>query len=103
MAVNNRVMTRIKHQAAGEARKIAEYIAAEINLSAPVDKDRHPSHRGKRRLAGSFKVKMNGDEAVIVTNQAYWIYVEKGVPSRGQPPQPFVARAVDAANARYHR
>lgn len=103
MAANNTVITRIKQQAAERARVIAEDLALQINRTAPYDENRHASHKGKRHLAGSFRVKMNGDEAVVVTNKAYWIYIEKGVPSRGMRPNPFVERAVRAINAKYGR
>lgn len=97
----NRAITRIEEAAQDRAREIAEFIALNANLLAPVDDDRHTSHRGTRRLAGSYSVKMINGEAVVQSNREYWIYVEKG--TRRQAPEPHVEPAIELARAVYDR
>lgn len=99
---NTRALTRIEAAAAERAREIAEFIVLEINRTAPYDEARHPSHRGTRRLRGSYRVVMDGDTAVIRTNRPYWIFVEKGTRRNDyRDAQPHVAPAIELARQLY--
>lgn len=98
----NRALSRIEEAADDQCRKIAEFIALHANFNAPVDPDRHPSHRRTRRLAGSYRAAKDVDGTwTVQSNRDYWAFVEYG--TGRQAPEPHVRPAIEAARQVFGR
>ena len=82
MTINKRVMDHIEDVGTSWAMRVATRIAEHANALSPTDTNRHPSHKGKRRLKGSFRAVKRGREAAVVSSTKYGMYVEYGVPGR---------------------
>lgn len=97
----NRALERIERAAMDQSHEIAEFIAFAANRNAPVDTNRHPSHKRTRHLRGSYRAKRDGESWVVMSNRPYWAFVEFGT-SRQQP-IPHVRPAIEAARQVYDR
>ncbi len=97
----NRAINSIREAAERQAHEIAEFIAINANLNAPTDADRPPSHKGKRRLKGSYRARKIGDTWTVVSATDYWAFVEYG--TRRQAEKPHVRTAILQARMRYDR
>lgn len=108
-----RALARIEDKANDRARTIAEFIAFWANREAPVDDNRHRSHKNTRRLKGSYYVMpaKNRDGWVVASAVDYWAFVEYGTghfnaphnKGGASPGFPHVRKAIQRARAVYGR